>query len=78
MVNTGKVNAKIPTALDSEHQQKLAELKNMWGSSFDRTYSQDQRQTHRNEINLFQQYAQSGDNPALRQAEFRIGHCCRL
>jgi hypothetical protein len=31
------VNAKIPTALDSEHQQKLAELQNLRGSSFDRT-----------------------------------------
>jgi len=33
MVNTGKVNAKIPTALDSEHQQKLAELKNLRGAA---------------------------------------------
>jgi putative membrane protein len=67
MVNTGKVNAQIPTALDSEHQQKFAELQNLWGKSFDEAYSKDQLQAYRNEIGLFEHYAQNGDNAALRQ-----------
>jgi putative membrane protein len=67
MVNSGKVNARIPTALDAQRQQKLAQLQNFWGSSFDRTYGQDQRQLHQNEIDLFQRYTQNGDNPALKQ-----------
>jgi putative membrane protein len=33
MVNTGKVNAKIPSALDSDQQAKLDELGHLWGKS---------------------------------------------
>ena len=67
MVNTGKVNAKIPSALDSDQQAKLDELGHLWGKSFDDAYSRDQRESHQNEISLFQQYAQRGDNPTLKQ-----------
>jgi putative membrane protein len=67
MVNTGKVNAKIPSALDSDQQAKLDELGHLWGKSFDDAYSRDQRESHQSEIALFQQYAQNGDNPALKQ-----------
>jgi predicted outer membrane protein len=38
MVNTGKVNVKIPSALDSDQQAKLDE-------SFDDAYSRDPRQS---------------------------------
>jgi len=67
MVNTGKVNAKIPDALDNDRHAKLDELGKLWGQSFDDAYNRDQRESYRNEIGLFKQYAQNGDNPALRQ-----------
>jgi putative membrane protein len=67
MVNTGKVNAKIPDALDNDRHVKLDELGKLWGQSFDDAYNRDQRESYRNEIGLFKQYAQNGDNPALRQ-----------
>ncbi len=67
MVNTGKVNADIPTAIDREHQQKLTDLQNLWGQSFDDAYIRDLRQSAQNEISVFQQYAHSGDNATLRQ-----------
>jgi putative membrane protein len=67
MVNTGKVNAKIPDALDSDRHAKLDELGRLWGQSFEDAYNRDQRESYRNEIGLFKQYAQNGDNPALRQ-----------
>jgi putative membrane protein len=67
MVNTGKVNAKIPGAVDNDQQAKLDELGNLWGKSFDDAYSRDQRESHQDEIDLFQQYAQNGDNPTLKQ-----------
>jgi putative membrane protein len=67
MMNTGKVNADIPTALDCEHQQKFAELQNLWGQSFDDGYSRDLLQSDQNEISLFEHYAQNGDNATLRQ-----------
>ena len=67
MVNTGKVNAKIPSALDTDQQAKLDELDKLRGKSFDDAYIKDQRESYQNEIGLFQQYAQNGDNPTLRQ-----------
>jgi putative membrane protein len=67
MVNAGKVNADIPTALDCEYQQKLAGLKNLWGQSFDDAYIRDRLQGDQNEISLFEHYAQNGDNATLRQ-----------
>jgi len=67
MVNTGKVNARIPDALDNDRHAKLDELGKLWGQSFDDAYNRDQRESYRNEIVLFKKYAQNGDNPALRQ-----------
>ena len=67
MVNTGKVNAKIPSALDTDQQAKLDELGKLWGKSFDDAYIRYQRESYQNEIGLFQQYAQNGDNPTVRQ-----------
>ena len=67
MVNTGKVNAKIPDALNNDRHAKLDELGKLWGQSFDDAYNRDQRESYQNEIGLFKQYAQNGDNPALRQ-----------
>jgi putative membrane protein len=67
MVSSGKVNADIPTTLDCEHQQKLTELQNLWGQSFDDAYSGGLLQNDQNEISLFEHYAQNGDNATLRQ-----------
>jgi putative membrane protein len=67
MVSTRKVNADIPTAFDFEQQQKLTELQNLWGQSFDDAYSRGLLQSDRNEISLFEHYAQNGDNATLRQ-----------
>ena len=67
MVNTGKMNAKIPDALDNDRHAKLDELGKLWGHSFDDAYNRDQRESYQNEIGLFRQYAKNGDNPALRQ-----------
>jgi putative membrane protein len=64
MVNTGKVNANLPSTLDGGHQQKLAELQNLWGQSFDNAYSRDLLQRDQNEISLFDIML---DNATLRQ-----------
>ena len=40
MVDGGKVKATLPTALDSEHQKMLDELKSKSGKEFDRSYDQ--------------------------------------
>jgi len=67
VANTGKVNANLPSTLDGGHQQKLAELQNLWGQSFDDAYSRDLLQSDQNEISLFEHYAYTGDDATLRQ-----------
>jgi putative membrane protein len=67
MLSTRKVIADIPTVFDCEHQQKLTELQTLWGQSFDDAYSRGLLQSDQNEISLFEQYAQNGDNTTLRQ-----------
>lgn len=67
MLSTGKVIADIPTVFDCEHQQKLTELQTLWGQSFDDAYSRGLLQSDQNEMGLFEQYAQNGDNATLRQ-----------
>jgi putative membrane protein len=74
MVNAGKVNAKIPGALDNDRRAKLDELGKLWGKSFDDAYNRDQRESYQNELGWFKQYAQNGDNPALRQWATKMLH----
>jgi putative membrane protein len=66
LVESGKVKATLPTALDPEHQKKLDELKSKSGKEFDRAYDQMQLQAHEEAVALFEQYSQSGDNPDLK------------
>jgi len=67
LVSDGKVQAQLPTALDSEHQQMLDDLKGKTGKDFDRAYNDAQKKGHEDAVALFTAYAQNGDNPALKQ-----------
>jgi len=67
LVEGGKVKAALPTALDAEHQKKLDDLKKMNGRELDKRYDQMQLQAHRDAVDLFTRYSQSGDNPDLKQ-----------
>ena len=66
MVDGGKVKATLPTALDSEHQKMLDELKSKSGKEFDSSYDQIQLKAHRDAVALFDAYAKGGDNPELK------------
>uniref|UniRef100_UPI001E5C2DEA DUF4142 domain-containing protein n=1 Tax=Microvirga roseola TaxID=2883126 RepID=UPI001E5C2DEA len=57
----------VPSNLDQQHQQMLRTLQSASGQGFDRAYVQMQVTAHRNAVNLFQQYAQNGDNQQLQQ-----------
>src|ERR1700745_3535639 len=46
MVQSGKVRAELPSTLDSEHQKKLDDLKNLSGRELDRQYDRMQLQAH--------------------------------
>ena len=66
LVMNKKVNAPVPTGLDSEYQQKIEALQKMSGKQFDEAFSKDMIQSHRNEIALFDQYTKDGNNADLK------------
>ena len=66
LVDTGKVKATIPSALDAEHQKMLDDLKSKSGKDFNRAYNRMQVEAHEQAVALFEQYARDGDNPDLK------------
>ncbi len=66
LVDGGKVKAKLPTALDAEHQKMLDDLKAKNGKDFDQSYDQVQLKAHRDAVALFEAYAKGGDNAELK------------
>jgi len=66
LVKGGKVKAEIPAALDNAHKSKLDSLKAAQGGDFDKMYDENQIEAHQNAVNLFERYANGGDNPALK------------
>ena len=66
MVQGGKIQATLPTALDSTHQGKLDKLKDLKGNDFTKQYHKDQVKAHKDAVDLFQRYAKGGDNSELK------------
>lgn len=66
MVTAGTVKASVPTQLDDSHRDKLDKLKGLSGADFDKQYRDDQVSAHKSAVSLFQRYAKSGDNAALK------------
>jgi putative membrane protein len=59
--------AQTRTTMDAKHTEMLNQLRNARGSDFDRIYLLQQVQAHTDAVNLFRNYAQSGDNAQLKQ-----------
>lgn len=55
------------TALDAEHREKLAEMREEKGEDFDEEYIEIQEDAHNDAVALFEDYAEHGKNAALRQ-----------
>ena len=66
LIDSGKVKATLPTALDAQHQKMLDELKAKSGKDFDQSYDQIQVNAHQDAVALFEAYASGGDNPDLK------------
>jgi putative membrane protein len=66
LVSAGTVKETPPTALDSSHAKKLDALNKLKGGDFTRQYQKDQVDAHKSAVSLFERYAKSGDNPALK------------
>lgn len=57
-----------PPVLDQRHRDLVTQLLNAEGAQFDRTYWQQQLQSHEATLALMQGYASNGDTPQLRDA----------
>jgi putative membrane protein len=66
LVQSGKAQASLPTALDGAHQKMLDKLKGLRGDSFDKQYDSDQVSGHKDAVSLFGRYAKGGGNAALK------------
>lgn len=66
LVGNGKVQATLPTALDSSHQSKIDKLKNASGKDFTSDYNSYQVSAHEDAVSLFERYAKGGDNAELK------------
>ncbi len=62
----GKAKAKLPSALDAEHQKKLDQLQSLAGDQFSQTYASMQVQAHEVAVKLFEAFSNSGDNAELK------------
>jgi putative membrane protein len=56
----------LPTALDADHQNMLNDLRNANAAEFDQKYVDNQTHAHQDALRLMQNYAQNGDNAALK------------
>lgn len=66
MVQSGKVKATPPTALDSSHQGKLDKLKGLSGADFEKQFRSDQIAGHKDAVDLYKRYGNGGDNADLK------------
>lgn len=67
IVRADHINTQVPTQLDDQHQKMLQQLQGESGQTFEKDYDKMQQQGHQEAVSLFQNYAQSGDNPALKR-----------
>jgi putative membrane protein len=56
-----------PGGLDQQHQARLQQLEGAQGAIFERLYLRQQVMAHMQAVDLFRNYAASGDNAALKQ-----------
>jgi putative membrane protein len=66
LVSSGKVQAQLPTALDSSHQSKLDKLKAESGKDFSSDFDSMQASAHKDAVSLFERYAKGGDSADLK------------
>jgi putative membrane protein len=65
-VTSGKVQAPLPVAMTSSQQSMLDKLKGLQGDDFTKQYHADQESAHKDAVDLFKRYGDSGDNVDLK------------
>jgi putative membrane protein len=62
----------LPTKLDQQHQDQLAQLQKASGADFDRSYIELQVKAHTDALQLHQDYAANGSDPKLKAVAAEI------
>jgi putative membrane protein len=65
-VAASNLGIQLPTALDPQHQEKLAALRSAPRAEFDRQYMEGQVEGHQDALKLQQSYGESGGDPNLK------------
>jgi putative membrane protein len=66
LVDSGKVQAPIPTAMTSSQKNMLDQLNGLHGDDFNKQYHSDQVSAHKDAVDLFKRYGDGGDNADLK------------
>lgn len=66
IVQAEKIKVDLPTKLDGKHQRLIDDLNAATGADFDKTYTKQQIKAHGKAAELFEDYADDGDNAAVK------------
>jgi putative membrane protein len=67
IVQAEKLEADLPPALEAMYQGRIRTLNETKPEDFDRTYTRQQVNAFKRAVDLFDSYAERGENPALKQ-----------
>ena len=67
IVQAEKLNMELPTKLNKKRQKRIDALNNAKPEDFDKIYAKQQVKAHERAVELFDDYAEDGDNAALKQ-----------
>ena len=67
IVQAEKLDSELPTKLDKKHRNMIDALNDAKPEDFDKTYAKQQVKAHKKAVELFDEYAEAGDNAALKQ-----------
>jgi len=66
IVTAENIDVELPTELDSSHQDMIDELNEAEPDEFDEEYASQQVDAHQAAVDVFEDYADDGDNGALK------------
>src|SRR5690349_4116178 len=66
LVQSGKVKAELPAALDAPSQGTIDKLKTLKGGAFDKIYLKSQLDAQKENVARFERYAKNGSNSELK------------
>ncbi len=67
VIDDQDIDVELPDELDRDHQAKIDQLKDLSSDAFDRAYIPMQVSAHEKAVDLFQGYAEKGENAELKQ-----------